>query len=124
MSKQVPQTSHPPAEDLLEIGTSAAYQYLGIFASRMCLVLERFLCINDYRIPATRPLNEAIAFFKKAKHEISTRAPKKPSQVISSSELVSQYLKARKEKLSGEEFCALAIATLEKLLAEHREVSP
>ena len=117
MCKQQPQTNHPPVEELLGMGTSSAYQYLGIFASRMCLVLDRFLCIEDYKIPASRPLKEALAFFSKAKREISSNIKKTPGQVLSASELVSHFLRQRNRlDITSIQFCEMAISSLENLV--------
>ena len=46
---------------------SSKYGYIRGFASRLCLVLERYIAIPGYAMQAPEPLEEAIVFFRIAK---------------------------------------------------------
>jgi hypothetical protein len=51
---------------LKEPGVMSSQQYVRGFASRLCLILERFIKITDYEVESSEPLEEAIAFIKRA----------------------------------------------------------
>ena len=61
---------------LVDFSSTSPVLKIGILASRMCLAMERFLNIKDYRIPAREVFDDAVRFFHDSQNGI-------PSSVIS-----------------------------------------
>jgi hypothetical protein len=95
---------------------------VGILASRMCLVLRRFLRTEDYRVPGTELLDNAIGFFKEGRNGTSYDKPNGTSPQSSvAPALLSKALSRAKEEghipneVTPEQFSHSAIQSLQWL---------
>lgn len=117
MNESVPQT---------EPSDIGKYGYVRGFASRLCLVLERYYAIAGYEMQAPEPLEEAIEFFRVA----LGRGVNNPlgryfdascvnlgfvRKVLAENTEISHGLESR-------EFCEFAISTLRTLLKTPKRV--
>lgn len=108
----------------------SSYSYIRGFASRLCLVLERYFVITDYEMQAPEALDEAIQFFKVAAGQsvgdelIVSFDPK-----IISHEFVGKVLNRmpaipqRERETSSRVFCEFAIGILMNLRKAPKRVS-
>jgi hypothetical protein len=98
---------------------------IGILASRMSLILERFIGIDDYRVPGDELLNQGIVLFQKAQSAVAGASSNgNGSASLLESQLISDALERSKsdgylsQDSSPHQFCDEAITTLKFLLTD------
>ena len=97
------------------------------FASRLCLILERYLNIPDHQVEAPDPLVEAIAFLQRAHGNPRTLEVNVGSDASALVQRVIQRLAEKgvvERETTVNDFCAFAIRTLNGLIQRPRRVTP
>ena len=129
MTKQQSLSAYPSIDKILVLDTPLAYRHIGAFASKWCLVLERFLSIRDYRVPSSGLLEESISFFEKAKEEITySNDPRNSKNISTAPELVSEVLGVMHsegdivERVLARDFCNNSGAVLRALIDDPQRV--
>lgn len=129
MSRVPALAEYPPIERLLDLEPKMVYHHLGLFASRICLVLERFLTIKSYRVPSAEPLKESITLFEIVREEaIRLGSLETALLVFDVKDLMSTMMRLIvkshvKDGLHIQQFCEQSIDTLKLLLNDPPYVS-
>ena len=119
-----------PTKRLVDLTGATPDFQVAVLASRMCLVLERFLSINGYRMPDRELLEHAIAFFQT--EPLGASAGDAGGRLASSGSVSPLLLEAlERAKMDGDvsveitpqQFCDIAITAL-RWLAEAPERVP
>jgi hypothetical protein len=116
---------------LKEPGVMTSQQYVRGFASRLCLILERFIKIADYEVESPKPLEEAIAFIKRAQGiPVQLKGAWDFDPSVVNTELLSTvvhrmaYKGYIAEGTTVRDFTGFAESTLRGLIDKPRKVSP